>query len=44
MFTQECDRFNEIEEAMVKLGYVGLFKKRTSWSPDGCATFWKADK
>ncbi|KAG6572670.1 Glucose-repressible alcohol dehydrogenase transcriptional effector CCR4 [Phytophthora cinnamomi] len=42
---QEVDNYNEFwADAMKRLGYEGLFVKKTSTKPDGVAVLWNAKK
>ncbi|KAI5066466.1 hypothetical protein GOP47_0019090 [Adiantum capillus-veneris] len=38
---QEVDKFADLEETLASRGYIGLYKRRTGETPDGCAIFWK---
>ncbi|GAB4839604.1 hypothetical protein Ancab_029127 [Ancistrocladus abbreviatus] len=40
MCFQEVDRFSDLDDALQKNGFEGVFKARTGDACDGCAIFW----
>eukprot|EP01104_Vermistella_antarctica_P010862 TRINITY_DN2943_c0_g1_i2.p1 TRINITY_DN2943_c0_g1~~TRINITY_DN2943_c0_g1_i2.p1 ORF type:complete len:455 (+),score=95.14 TRINITY_DN2943_c0_g1_i2:171-1535(+) len=41
---QEVDEFGFFSKRLERLGYTGLFQKRSRCKKDGCAVFWKRDR
>ncbi|GMH23352.1 hypothetical protein Nepgr_025195 [Nepenthes gracilis] len=41
---QEVDRFNDLEDALQRDGFKGVYQARTGDAPDGCAIFWNNER